>query len=269
MSTQKLSPTHNVSNKEKDQYTIWQVLGLWVAVSAPMGILTWIVFPALKDNVSIQPSLFLWVLMIIGLMWEVVLSLAILYRETGTLKLGAIRQRTWRQKPYDPKTGRPNGRLWLWLIPLIILTAIVEFSVRPLLTNVWTNLFPFFAEPPGYSIEALMDAPEQLVGAWYLLVLWVFQFVGNYWLGEEFFWRSVLLPKMEGVFGKWDWLANAVLFGAAHWHKPWHIPSAIVSGILYAYPSRHFRSAWFGLIVHGADGLFLLFLILGLVLGMA
>lgn len=112
-----------------------------------------------------------------------------------------------------------------------------------------------------------MDTPEQWVGAWYLLVLWVFQFVGNYLLGEEFLWRSVLLPKMEGVFGKWDWLVNAILFGAAHWGKPWQIPSSIITGIIYTYPSKRFRCAWFGLIVHGVDGLFFLFIMLGLVLG--
>jgi len=273
MSTQEMTSTNNLQklsiNSEKGQYTLWQVLGLWVAVSVPMGIMAWIVFPALKDKVSLHPGIFLWVLMIIALMWEVFLSLAILYRETGTLNLGVIRQRTWRQNPRDPETGQVCGRLWLWLIPIIILTAAIEFVVSPRLTNTWTTIFPLFAEPPGYSLEALMDAPGQWVGAWYLLVLWVFQFVGNYLLGEEFFWRSVLLPKMEGVFGKWDWLANAVLFGAAHWGKPWHIPSGIMSGIIYAYPSRRFRSAWFGLILHGVDGLFILFLILGLVLGLA
>jgi uncharacterized protein len=33
-------------------------------------------------------------------------------------------------------------------------------------------------------------------------------------LGEEFLFRGVLLPCMEGVFGRWSWVANGVLFGA-------------------------------------------------------
>ncbi len=262
--------TENISQKAvgpEGQYSLAKILGIWVAVAAPMGLLAWIVFPALKDNVSMHPGIFLWVLMIAGLMWQVILSLAILYRETGRLNLGTIRHRTWRQRPRDPKTGQPSSRLWLWLIPVILLAAVLEFAVSPPLDGAWTSIFPFFAEPPGYSLESLMDTPEQWVGAWYLLVLWAFQFVGNYLLGEEFLFRSVLLPRMQGVFGKWDWLANAVLFGGYHWHKPWNIPSSIMSGIIYAYPSRRFRSAWFGLIVHAADGLFFLFITLGLVLG--
>jgi hypothetical protein len=63
-------------------------------------------------------------------------------------------------------------------------------------------------------------------------------------------------------------VANAVLFGAYHWHMPWRIPASILSGLLDAYPSKRFRCAWFGLILHGADGLFFLVLMLGLVLGL-
>jgi len=256
------------SEQISKQFTLAQIIGIWLLATVPMGLLAWVVFPTLKDRISMHPGIFLWVLMLIGLMWQVVMSLAILYRETGTLNLGTIRWRTWRQQPRDPKTGQPRGRLWLWLIPLVLLTVVVEFAVSGPLTDLWTRLLPFLTEPPGYDLAELMDTPEQWIGAWYLLVLWVFQFIGNYWLGEEFLFRSVLLPKMEGVFGKWDWLANAVAFGLYHWHKPWIIPGAILSGILYAYPSRRFRSAWFGLILHGADGLFFLFIMLGLVLGL-
>lgn len=251
-----------------EQYSLVQILGIVVLAAAPMGLLAWVVFPAMKDSVNMNPGIFLWVLMIAGLMWQMVLSFIILYRETGTLNLGTVRGRTWRQKPRDPQTGEPRGRLWLWLIPTVLLGAVLEIAVSSPLTGAWTSILPFFAEPPGYSLESLMDTPELWVGAWYLLVLWVFQVVGNYLWGEEFLFRSVLLPKMRGVFGKWDWLANAVLFGIYHVHKPWGIPSSILIGIVYAYPSRRFRCAWFGLIVHGVDGLFFLFIMLGLVLGL-
>lgn len=261
--------SNSTSTQSNSQYSLVKILAIWVLASAPMGLLAWVAFPAMKDSVTMNPGIYLWVLMIAGLMWEVVLSFVILHRETGTLDLGTIRQRTWRQQPRDPKTGQPRRRLWLWLIPIILLVAVFEFTASPALTRLWTSIFPFFAEPPGYSLESLMDTPEQWVGAWFLLFIWAFHFVGNYLLGEEFLWRSVLLPKMEGVFGKWDWLANAVLFGTSHWGKPWHIPSGIIKGIIYTYPSRRFRSAWFGLIVHGIDGLFFLFLILGLILGLA
>jgi hypothetical protein len=43
MSTQELTSTNNVQqlsiSSEKDQYTIWQILGIWLAGGAPMWIL--------------------------------------------------------------------------------------------------------------------------------------------------------------------------------------------------------------------------------------
>jgi hypothetical protein len=42
-----------------EQYTLAKILGLWVAVSAPMGLLAWVVFPVLKDSIGMHPGIFL------------------------------------------------------------------------------------------------------------------------------------------------------------------------------------------------------------------
>ncbi len=178
------------------------------------------------------------------------------------------RQET-RQQPRDPKTGQPRRILWLWLIPIILLEFVLAMVVAPLVADVWTSILPFFAEPSGLSLEALAETPEQFVGAWSLVVLQLLLLVGNYWLGEEFLFRSVLLPKMNGVFGKWDWLANAVLFATYHWHRPWVIADSLLTGSLFAFTTKRWRCAWFGLVPHAIEGVFLLFIILGIVLGLA
>ncbi len=75
---------------------------------------------------------------------------------------------------------------------------------------------------------------------------------------------------MEGVFGKWDWVANGVLHGAYHFHQPWGLLGSIVSGVfLYTFPSKRFRSTWMGIIVHSGQSVLFLFLMLGLVLDLA
>ena len=251
------------------QYSLWQILGIWALAAVPMGLLAWVVFPSLASRVNLEPGIFLWILMIAGLTWQVVLSAVILYREHGTLRPSVVRHLTWRQRPRNPKTGQPRSVLWLWLIPALVLSAGLALVVGSVIQKAWTSLLPFFAAPPGYEMQELTKTPEKWVGAWYLVGLMLVHIVGNYLYGEEFLFRSILLPKMNGVFGKWDWLANAVLFGIYHVHKPWVIPSSILSGIIYTYPSRRFRCTWFGLIIHGADGLFLMFVIFSLVLGFA
>jgi membrane protease YdiL (CAAX protease family) len=134
-------------------------------------------------------------------------------------------------------------------------------------------IFPFFAEPPGYGFDAIFQSQEileRLVGAWWFLALFVVFSIFNTILGEEFLFRGVLLPKMEGVFGRWSWVANGVLFGFYHLHQPWSILTAIVGGILfYTLPAWRFRSTWMSIIVHSAQSVFFAFLILGVVLGLA
>jgi hypothetical protein len=47
MSTQGIAATNNVSTKEnlsrrsEGQYTLWQILGIWLAAGAPMWLLGW------------------------------------------------------------------------------------------------------------------------------------------------------------------------------------------------------------------------------------
>jgi membrane protease YdiL (CAAX protease family) len=94
-------------------------------------------------------------------------------------------------------------------------------------------------------------------------------FAFNYFLGEEFLFRGVLLPKMEGVFGKWDWVANAVLFGLYHIHWAPSILSIIVVGLPGIWLSRRFRCNWMYIVIHGIEGIFLFMSILGVILGMA
>ena len=91
----------------------------------------------------------------------------------------------------------------------------------------------------------------------------------NYFLGEEFLFRGVLLPRMQGVFGKYDWAANAVLFGLYHLHKPWMIPSIIVGSLAITWPARRFRSNWMAIIVHGVGGIFMFVAVLAVILGSA
>jgi hypothetical protein len=74
---------------------------------------------------------------------------------------------------------------------------------------------------------------------------------------------------MEGVFGRWTWLANGVLFGAYHVHQPWSMLANAVSGAVFlAFPSWRFRSTWMGVVVHSVQSVYFAFVILGVVLGL-
>ena len=257
------------------QYSLAKILGIWAAAALPMAILGWVVFPAVSPDFKADPlgaGVTRLVLLTVGLIWLFVLSMILVFREEGDLRWATIRRRLWLNTPRDPKTGQPRSKLWLWLIPFIILGTAYGVFLTPVLDQLWVSIFPFFAEPPGYG-GTFLESPEiqaQLVGAWWFFLLYLVMAVFNTILGEEFLFRGVLLPKMNGVLGKWDWVANGVLFGLYHLHQPWSILASIIDGVfLYAFPARRFRSTWMAIILHSLQSVFFLFLILGLVLGLA
>ena len=164
-----------------------------------------------------------------------------------------------------------DKRLWWYIIPLGLLVVTMEIAILAPINRLWVTALPFLAEPEGYHASSLF-APElhaQWVGSWNLLGLFLALAVFNTFLGEESLFRGVLLPRMKGVFGKWDWVVNGVGFGLYHLHQPWMLPGSILLGLVLAFPGKRFRSNWFPIILHSGQSVCLLVLILGLVLGLA
>lgn len=251
----------------ESQYSLAKTLGIWALVAVPMPILGFIIAPALSPHLNMHPGIVTWLLMIGGMVWQFVVSLWIVYRELGTLRWSAIRERTWLNKPCDPKTGEPKVKLFWWLVPAFLYVFLIELSIGGFLDSAVGKLFPFLSTLPSIDLEQIM-VPEY-IGAWWLVVLALVSFSFNYFLGEEFLFRGVLLPKMRGVFGKWDWMANAALFGLYHLHRPSGIPKTILSSLAYTWPSRRFRSNWFAIVLHGIEALLVIIPLLAVVTGMA
>ena len=187
--------------QEENQYSLAKILAIWIAAALPMGILSWVIYPALAPDIEANPlgADFTRVgLMTAGLIWVFVLALIIVYRQEGDLRWVTVRRRLWLNTPRDPKTGEPRRKLWLWLIPIIILLTVVSMMIGPFLDGLWTTILPFFAPPPGFDAGELLGSTEvqaRLVGAWDFLLLFLVMAFFNIF-GEEFLFRGVLLPKM-------------------------------------------------------------------------
>jgi uncharacterized protein len=263
------------SERRSEQYSLAKILGIWALAAAPMGILGWIVFPLLAPDSESDPlgsGVTRLVLLTLGLVWLFVLSMIIVRREEGNLRWATVKRRLRLNAPREPATGEPRVRLWLWVVPFIVAVALVELVLDPPIENVWVSVFPFFKEPAEYSFDAIFQSQEilqRLEGAWWFFALFVVQAAFNTILGEEFLFRGVLLPKMEGVFGRWSWVANGILFGLYHVHQPWGIPNSIFTGLLYTFPAYRYRSTWMSIILHSAQSVYFAFLVLGVVLGLA
>ena len=184
------------------------------------------------------------------------LALLLTWRELGGLPWSRVRDALWLRAPRDPKTGRTGGRLWWWALPFV-----AGFALKAVVPGI-----------PGRAtrdLDAFLSSAQGRAffhGAWGWFALVVVMNVFNTVLGEELLFRGLLLPRMRGVFGRGDWLANGVLFALYHLHQPWTIPTNLLDPFVIVYPARRFQSTWLGIIVHSSQAVFFGIPLLALVL---
>jgi hypothetical protein len=178
MSTYAQSVPGGVGRRE--QYSLAKILGIWALAAAPMGILSWIVFPLVAPDFGSDPlgsGVTRIVLLTLGLVWLFVLSMIIVRREEGDPRWATVKRRLRLNAPREPSTGVPRARLFLWVIPFLVGVVVIELVLASALENAWVSLVPFLAEPQGgYSFDAILGSQEilqRLVGAWWFFVLFV------------------------------------------------------------------------------------------------
>jgi membrane protease YdiL (CAAX protease family) len=245
---------------EIPQYSLLKILAVWAAAALPMGALAWVAAPVLDDhfsgeeNVPLVKALLL--LLTAGLIWQFVLVVILVRREQGTLRWPVVREALWLRSPRDPNSGRRGGRVWLVLIPLLVLFALEDVFPEP-----W--------KPENRDFVNFLDSDvgkDFISGAWGWFAVIVVLAVFNTVLGEELLFRGLLLPRMNGAFGRFDWLANGILFAAYHLHEPWVFLSPLADAVVLAYPTKRYRSAWIGIAVHSAQSVVVVIVVLTLVL---
>jgi membrane protease YdiL (CAAX protease family) len=248
-----------VSKVEIPQYRPPAILAVWAAAALPMAALAWLVAPAVADRLTgegnVPMAKALLICITVGLIWQFALVAILVGREQRTLRWSVLREALWLRSPRSPRSGRVGGRVWLILIPLV-----VAFGARALI-----SLPGPAARDMGLFLES--DAGQSFISgnwAWFglMVVLWVFNTV----LGEELLFRGLLLPRMNGAFGRGDWVANGVLFAAYHLHIPWAIPTILLDTLILSYPTKRYRSAWIGIAVHSTQSVVFAVIVLTLVL---
>ena len=240
------------------QYSLRRILAVWAAAALPMAALAWIVAPSLArvfDGPTAWPRAIV-LSLTAGLVWQFVLVVVLVRKEQGTLRWPVVKDALWLHKPQSPKTGRRGGRLWWVVLPLVAVVAAKEMLPKlPMPTD--RDMGLFLQSSAGQDFFS---------GNWPWFAVMVVMMVFNTVLGEELLFRGLLLPRMQGVFGRRDWVANGILFGCYHLHLPWSIPVNLLDTFVVSYPARRYRSALIGIAVHSAQSVVFSVLLLALVL---
>jgi len=246
-------------HRQLPQYSLRRVLGTWAAAALPMAALAWVVAPRLAAAFEGPSAWFRAIILCLtaGLVWQCALVVILIRREQGSLSWPTLKEALWLRAPSSAQTGRQGGRLWLLLIPLTVALAAEEL-LPTLPTPALRDFSIFLSSDGGQSF---------LSGNWAWLAILVVQFAFNTLLGEELLFRGLLLPRMHGAFGRWDWVANGFLFAIYHLHIPWVIPQTLlVDTFVLAGASRRYRSALIGIIVHSGQSVYFTAIALALVL---
>ena len=182
------------------------------------------------------PTWLLLAIILLGTGAELVAGSVLLHREGYRLTVRALQDRI--------RLRWPKGwKAWVLAGVVFILGMILSMMIGPV--NRSLASVPGFVPParwpagsnPTIPVNSAADAfPDITLEGNFLFIVLYFTITMVFNIGgEEIYYRGYLLPRMRGVFGKWDWVANGVLFTLKHVYQRWLYPGILVGGLGFAF----------------------------------
>jgi hypothetical protein len=125
------------------QYSFTKIFSIWALASLPGALLFWLGLPILDQITEISVGYLVLIVLVIPYFWQFVLAFLILKQEAGDLHWNTIKDRLWLRTTTDPRTGKPNNALWLWVIPAIAAYGLTAAS--PIFLSIndgWARILP-------------------------------------------------------------------------------------------------------------------------------
>jgi membrane protease YdiL (CAAX protease family) len=249
MSTKSLS--QDINRDEIPQYGVGAIVLMFAWPAVWFTLLIYVIGRQFIPVGGVTPTWLRFLVIILGTGAELVAGLVLLFREGYRLTPGALRDRIrWRW---------PKGwKAWAVVIIVFVLGMSLSMVMGPV--NRALASVPGFVPPawwgaannPTVKVNSAADAfPDvNLRGNyWFVLLTIVIGLVFNIF-GEEIYYRGYLLPRMRGAFGKWDWVANGVLFTLKHIYQRWLFPGILVGGLSFAFAAGPLGSLPLAMVYH-------------------
>jgi membrane protease YdiL (CAAX protease family) len=217
------------------QYSLGKIILLFAWPALWFMVLAYGLGPLFAPANKPVPSPIFFAVAFLGNGAELIVALILLRREGYRLSPGALRERIRLRWP----TG---WKRWGLALAVFVVAGTLSILANPM--SKWLATVPGFIPPafwppisnPTAKVTGVADVfPDIHLAGNYLFfaVFLVYGLVFNA-VGEELYYRGLLLPKMRGVFGKWDWVANGLLFTLKHIYQRWLFPSIAPGGLGFA-----------------------------------
>ena len=232
---------------EVPQDSLWRILFmfLWPAIWY-----TFVIYGLAALFVTEGEKIGSWLVLLIGVIAtgaELLAGLLLLRRE-GYRKGDNV----WRERI---RWRWPKGRKAWILVIVVFVLAFAASELVPHLADtpgfVPPEWWPQISDPRAEINSAADIVPDiKLQGNYlYLLAATAVTLIFNIF-GEEIYYRGYLLPRMRVAFGRWDWVANGVLFTLKHVYQRWLYPGILVGGLAFAFAMGPLGSLPLAMIYH-------------------
>jgi membrane protease YdiL (CAAX protease family) len=171
-----------------------------------------------------------------------------------------IERRSYRIREFSIRMRYPriSWKDFAWGIAIFIL-GFLGFGLMSLLMSylISNGIIPL----PGKI--AIMDDPNtsltvgllnvaaggQIQGKWQIVIIFTFVLFFNI-VGEELWWRGIILPRQEVSLGKKAWVVNGTFWAFFHIFKYWEIINLLPFCLLNAFIAQKRHNNWSPLIAH-------------------
>ena len=237
--------------KEIPQLRWAGLVGLW---ALPVGwwlLVLYVATPRLLPAITTPEGEIngyaLYLITLAGYLFEFALAVFVLRREGQRFTWSALRSRL------NLRWG--GWKAW----GLFIVVFVVGFAIAQLLVPTST-ITAAAAPPPDWfpasqnplkEVNSLQDAIPgvSFKGNFLFLALMVLTDAMNI-IGEDTYYRGVLIPKLHGLFRRWAWLAGGLVFTLKHVYVWWRLQEVLPLGIAGAFMFGPMGSLPFAMLAH-------------------
>jgi membrane protease YdiL (CAAX protease family) len=153
-----------------------------------------------------------------------------------------------------------SRKAWLWSLGALIAGSLIGTALFGYLSRFLVDLgvipipstIPAFMSPTAVTdpMAAYDRAVGGLRGNWIPFFANVVLLFFNV-LGEELWWRGVVLPRQELVFGEHVWIVHGMMWAVFHIFKWWDVLMLVPICLALAFVCSRLKNTTPGIVIHG------------------
>jgi len=216
-------------------------LGLWgsMAIYVTAAILLYcqskFLIPYLSRTTGQETILFWFIVAGLGVFTPLIIAGILILNTEGY----GISKSTWSDRLRFRKITKKD---LLWAFAGLVAVGIFSGLIMKVLEII---IGKFDHSPAFMSFDPLSK------GRYWLLLVWLPYWILNI-MGEEFFWRGVMLPRQEITFGKYTWIIHGFGWGLFHVAFGWQLLITLIPLIfIQSFIVQKTKNSWVGVIMHG------------------